>query len=305
MTAPREATRVAFHDMAPQIADDGGARTWLVRGGNFVVAVSEVSEGAALARADNADEYMVLVPPGLSATIEAGGETIEAEGDTLTIVPPGRSSVTAKGTGQVARIFSARADDLAAKACNAAAYADGAPELAPLEAWPDPVGGLRLRNYRLAEYIDPSGPRMQPRVFRSTNLMVNPFPIWTTRRDPKGLSPHSHADFEQASLTMMGRFIHHLRYPWTPNLEEWRPDEHVEIGSPSVTIMPATVIHTTRDIGDGETWLIDIFAPPRLDFSQKPGFVANEDEYPLPEKAREMVAEGPQGHLQDWQKARA
>ena len=42
------------------------------------------------------------------------------------------------------------------------------------------------------------------------------------------------------------------------------------------------VIHTSRNTNDGGAWLVDIFAPPRMDFSSKPGKVANEADYPLP-----------------------
>ena len=105
------------------------------------------------------------------------------------------------------------------------------------------------------------------------NLMINVFDRQTLRRDPSKMSPHSHDDFEQASLTLQGQFTHHLRVPWTPNMAIWRDDEHVTFDSPSVLVIPAGLIHTTQDIGQGTTWLIDVFAPPRHDFSNMPGVV--------------------------------
>ena len=71
--------------------------------------------------------------------------------------------------------------------------------------------------------------------------------------------------------------------------------------TPSVTIIPATAVHTSRDVGEGESSLYDIFCPPRLDFARKKGFVINEDEYPLPDvPVDDKVKTG--GSLLAWQK---
>ena len=296
----RQASVAVFHKMPPQ-ETDGKTRTWITRGANFVVAVSEVQPGSTLARENNADEYMVILPPGGAATIEAGNERIEAGSDSLTIVPPGPSKVTATAPGLIARIVTSKAEDLLAKAANAATYADGAPEVAPVVPWPDPADGFRLRHYPLAQYADPNGERIQPRLFRSTNMMVNLFAHYKTRRDTKALSPHWHEDFEQASLTLDGTWVHHLRWPWNANLADWRPDCHDEMETPSVIIIPANVVHTSRDVGEGISSLYDIFAPPRLDFASKPGFVINEKEYPMPETDGAKVVT--KGTLLSWQKS--
>ena len=73
-------------------------------------------------------------------------------------------------------------------------------------------------------------------------------------------------------------------YPsYTPDLKTtWREDEHMDYGSPSVLVIPARVVHTSQDVGEGAARLIDVFGPPRLDFSSKPGFVLNEADYPTP-----------------------
>lgn len=302
----RPPSPVVFADVPPQVTSpDGLERTWITRGGNFAVCYSEVQPGAVVARDDNPEEYMVIIPPGGAAlTIEAGGTTVEAEPDSLTIVPPGASRITVRGAGRFARVISRASTDIMEAAVNAAVYADGGPELAPVELWPEPKGGFRLRHYPLAPHAKADGERIQPRVFRSTNMMVNLFASFYTRRDTKSLSPHWHDDFEQASLTFAGTWTHHMRYNWGADLDQWKQDDHIEMPTPSVIIIPARAIHTSRDVGaDGpESALYDIFCPPRADFATKPGFVLNEDEYPLPEGLAGGSGKTG-GTLLNWQKS--
>jgi mannose-6-phosphate isomerase-like protein (cupin superfamily) len=266
-----------WHEQSPQL-ESPGARTWVARGANFVVTLTEASAGARLERRAQPDEYMVFLPD-CEATIRAGGETIDAGAESLTIVPPGDSEVVAKGAGQIVRVFSNRAEDLLPLASNAADYAQPTPDVAPLVPWPTPADGLRLRNYPVAQYTQADS---NMRIFRSTNLMLNVMTPRMVARDVRKLSPHSHADFEQGSLALRGQWMHHMRYPWVPDMTAWREDEHIEVGSPSIAVIPPKVVHTSRNLNDGGAWLLDIFAPPRMDFSSKPGKVANENDYPMP-----------------------
>lgn len=302
----RKATKSVFRGNPPQeISADGKAKTWITRGGNFSVCYTEVQPGAVLSRDNNPEEYMVILPPdGTTATFEAGGTTLEAGEDSLTIVPPGASKITATSAGVIARIFSKSSQDVIALASNAATYADGGPELAEPDLWPAPYDGFKLRHYPLAQYADPNGDRIQPRVFRSTNMLVNIFAHYFTRRDTTALSPHWHDDFEQASLTLNGQWVHHMRYNWGADEKDWWPDDHSVMETPSVMIIPARAIHTSKDVGeDGpESSLYDIFCPPRMDFASKKGFVINEDEYPLPETSGEAEAKTG-GTLLTWQKS--
>lgn len=282
-SATRQASGGWHYQEAPLTDVDQGADTWITRGANFVSVVTRADAGTVLARSDNADEYMV-VTQAIGATITTGDETVVVEPESLTIVPPGPSSVTLAGEGLIVRVFSNRAADLAARASNAAEYAEHPADVAPLVPWPDPVGGYRVRTYRLADHIR-EGTNM--RVFRSTNLMLNVMTAREMPRDTSMLTPHSHDDFEQGSLAIGGAYVHHLRYPWTKDLAQWREDDAVEMASPSVLVIPPQVIHTSRNVGPDAGRLIDIFAPPRVDFSLREGVVVNADEYPMPSLAQE------------------
>lgn len=275
----REATYARYYQSPPQVTDGAGAKTWITRGANFVVTVTQAVPGTVLERANNADEYMVLLEPGAGAVLEAGKDRVESPGDSLTIMPPGASSVRMTTKGLVTRLFTTKAADIVAQASNAAIYADGAPEVAPIKPWPDPPGGFKLRHYKMADYTKVKN---FGRLFRSTNLMINVFEPTKTPRDPRKLSPHSHNDFEQGSLALSGTFLHHLRTPWIPDMQGWRDDEHAEFKSPSLLVIPAYLIHTTQYVGPEESRFVDIFAPPRMDFSKKEGWVRNADEYPMP-----------------------
>jgi len=269
----------------PYDIHENGSGSWLTRGANMVIAVTPVKGNVRLTRTAHPDEYMVLLD-GVAGTIAAGGATIQAGDDSLTIVPPGDSSLELSGEGYVVRVFSSNATDLLDAAGNAPTYAHGAPLVAPLKAWSAPQDGYRLRHYRLADHTV-GGSNL--RIFRTCNLMVNALTRRLVPRDIHKLTPHSHADFEQASLALHGDYVHHIRHPWVPDMDAWHDDVHAQMASPSVLVVPPTVVHTSRNISDGMCWLVDIFAPPRRDFSLRPGLVRNGNEYPMPEADPALV----------------
>jgi len=234
-------------------------------------------------RAGQPDEYMVLCPdPDTDVTATAGGAPQRLRGAGVIVMPPGDGALTFATAGAVARVFSTRASDLTAACANAASYAVPDPNVAPFVAWPDPPGGSRVRVYPLADV--PRDPGRFGRLFRCTTLMVNVFEVEHAPRDVARLSPHHHDDFEQLSLTFAGDYVHHIRTPWTVDLRQWRDDEHHFTPSPAVTVIPPPAIHTSQAVHHMPHLLVDIFAPPRLDFSLRPGWVLNADEYPLPTK---------------------
>jgi hypothetical protein len=270
-----------FYDMPPQEESDK-AKTWLTRGQNFIVAFSEVKAGTRFERKGQPDEYVLLLPDDDMATsVSAGGETKAIDGFTITFVPPGDSAVEAKRDGKIIRLFSTRSKDLADKTSNAEGYREPHPHIPPFEPWPEPKDGYRIRSYSLD--VPPEEGRFG-KIWRCTTFMVNVFPPQHGPRDAAKLSPHHHDDFEQCSLVIGGEYMHHLRWPWTTNLADWREDDHELCGTPSVCVIPPKAIHTSAAVDPGVNLLIDIFSPPRRDFSEVEGWVLNSDEYPMPPK---------------------
>lgn len=269
----------AFYELAGQSLSDArfmAGRSWHVRAQNFSLAYTWAGEGETLAQENVPDEYILVIPEAVPVLVDAaGGEQVPVTGPAAVIVPPGASSVTAGRTAPLLQVFSARAAGLLAKARNAARYEDPDPAVTPLPDQP-PVGPGTVRVYRAADI--PDDPARFGRILRTGTLMINWFSPAQGPRDTDSLTPHVHDGFEQASVTIEGDYVHHLRTPWTARMRDWRDDEHVHCTSPSVTIIPPGIIHTTRAVGTGPHQLIDVFAPPREDFSAR-GWVINDGDY--------------------------
>lgn len=277
-TSYGEASYSKYYESDPQIAEEL-ERSWVARAQNFVVVYSMLRSGAVLERLGEADEYFLLAPE-LSASmhVRAGGESIDLTGATVSIIPPGDSSIEFLCDATVARVFTSRALDLCSLSSNARAYDSPAPNLAPLEDWPEPVGGYRTRVYDLDVPVDSA---RFGRIWRSRCLMINYSYPRPGPRDVRKMSPHTHDDFEQGSLCLSGTFVHHLRWPWSTDARLWREDTHEICAGPSLAIIPSLVLHTSQQCGVDVNQLVDIFAPPRVDFSSQVGWVLNADDYPV------------------------
>lgn len=270
------AEHVQFRDQAPAEKDDD-VSTWYARGQNFVVGYSALDGTTSFSRTDQPDEYVVLLAdPALSATV---GD-VSVTGQTMIVVPPGDSTVTVTGQGRVIRLLTTRSADIAGLAANAASYDERHENIAPYEPWPEPVGGYRIRTYDLT--VEPlKNPPF--RLYRCTTFMVNFIDPKQGPRDPAKMSPHKHDDFEQCSIVLAGEYVHHIRWPWTTNKANWRDDEHQRVVAPAVTVIPPPSLHTSEAVSAGTNHLIDVFCPPRFDFSAMDGWVFNAADYPAPE----------------------
>jgi len=276
-----KASYIHFKEGPPQ-EEDALCRRWYGRGHNFLVCYVEARAGARIERTGQLDEYVILSPQhGMRLHVSSDHGALDIPGYSVVVVPAGASTIEARDDGHFFLLCTTRNTDLAAKAVNAAAYAAPRPHVAPLVPWPDPIGGPKIRRYSMEVASEPG---RFGRIWRCTTFMVNLF-VEDGPRDIEKVSPHYHDDFEQGSLLMTGTMSHHVRWPWTTNMRHWLPDDHMDCGSPSLAVIPPPAIHTSNGTGTVLRLMVDIFSPPRTDFSQKPGWVLNADEYPMPATA--------------------
>ncbi|MGC5562063.1 hypothetical protein ACPYPG_04365 [Streptomyces sp. FR-108] len=266
--------------LSPDAATSAG-RTVVVRAQNVVLAHTAARAGDDLDNGTLDGELAVVVTDDSPAfTVRLDGEDHLIDEPGLVVVPPGASRLAVHGDGPLVRLFEAGEPAWRERAVNAGAYALDHPRVTLLRRWPEPAGGRAVRFYRLAGV--PDEPGRFGRIFRTRSFMVNFLPPQEGPRDPRRLSPHTHDDFEQLSLAVRGTYVHHIRTPWLNDSTGWRDDEHVTLGSPSLAIIPPPSVHTSAAVDPGVNQLIDIFSPPRADFSAKPGWVLNADDYPAP-----------------------
>lgn len=260
--------------------DVEGVRTWYAQAQNFVAAYARTAAGGQLVRERQDDEYMVILPEKETRiSVSWNGSDTRVDGYSIIFVPGGPSTISVETGGPVIRFFTRRAADIVAR-CEALLppfIPDG--NVPPIEPWPDPVGGFRVRAYSLDV---PQEEGRFGRIYRSTNFMVNFVYPRQGPRDRSQLSPHKHDDFQQCSLCVAGRYVHHIRWPWETDANRWRDDDHVTCGAPSITIIPARALHTSEAVGGDINQLVDVFCPPRSDFSAQDGWVLNAADYPAP-----------------------
>jgi hypothetical protein len=278
-TQYRPSDYVRFYEKKPQ-TDEPLERTWLARGNSAIISYSETKAGASFLRDKQVDEWVILLPDATTVIdVTVAGETTKIHGNSINFIPAGASRLNVVDGGRVVRMFTSRAIDLAHGSLNADIFREPNPNIPAFLDWPEPRDGWRIRSYSLE--VSPQPGRFG-RIWRCTTFMVNVFYPVIGPRDVTKLSPHHHDEFEQFSLALEGSFIHHLRWAWTPDMTMWKPDEHEFCGTPSLAIIPPPAIHTTRSLDPGANLLIDIFAPPRMDFTMMDGWVLNNSDYPIP-----------------------
>lgn len=249
----------------------------VVRAQNFVVQWLVAGRPTSVA---SQYELLLLLPECGASVSENDGSAASANdlpARSVVILPAGRYTITLNGAGAAVVIASTREDLGEQDIDNHAAYTPPDDRIAPfLPGFSRTSDAGRIVVIDIDKVVAPAG-KSRLKMFQTETLSIN-WVEYDGPRDPTQLSPHSHTDFEQGSLSMAGNYVHHLRTPWGNDSTRWEEDQHLEAGLASLLVVPVNMIHTTQGVGPGRHLLIDIFSPPRRDFIAK-GWVDNAGDY--------------------------
>ncbi|WCE40519.1 hypothetical protein PGC08_02110 [Brevibacterium sp. BDJS002] len=264
-----------FTDPQTAVATDDGANVWSARGQNFLVRYVELDSKASLDWDESRGYVLISAIEQAAVEVNLGGDIVRLDGRGIIVVPPGKSRISAEGAVVVAAVLDTVDVSTGEEAVNAGSYEQPHPRVARLA--DDAPAPQDLTAYPLSDY--PAEDGRFGTIFRTHTLMINFLDDQVGPRDPEKLSPHHHDDFEQGSLTIQGKWRHHIRTPWTTKQSQWREDVHTTVSGPSLTIIPPPTVHTSQGLGDGTNLMIDLFSPPRDDFAAK-GWVVNAEDFP-------------------------
>ncbi|GAA5206034.1 hypothetical protein [Microbacterium kyungheense] len=260
----------------PSDPTPAGGRQWAVRGHNYTLDYVEARAGDSLTAGADVEHVVIIPDEDVDIEIETHGEKVRVVDAAVVVLPPGSARILVHRATRFVHLVDTRDASTVGKGLNVGTYQEPDPRVAELVVAPRTHPSTGPEVFLLSEYAPEPG--RFGTIFRSETFLVNILDPQQGPRDPDRLSPHHHDDFEQGSLAIDGEWIHHLRTPWGPKRPEWREDEHRAVGSPSLTIIPPPVIHTSEAIGPGLNRLIDIFCPVRKDFVEQ-GWVLNSTNY--------------------------
>lgn len=275
--------------LEPQMTTARGSKSWVFRAQNVVAVWTELTAGDSIERTDHDETMLLVLLADERLSVQSACEHANVEATSIAMIPPGPSTITANGAATILSLHTTRATDLLNRAHNRSLYEPIPESVAVHTPWPQPTGGYRLRVYADLDAVEPSPDRMG-RIYRNQHAMVNFLYPRVGPRDPRTLSPHDHDDFEQISVAYGGSYVHHIRAHWGSDRLQWRDDQHVESTGPSFAIIPPPLLHTSEAVGPNTNRMIDVFAGPRVDFSDRAGWVLNAADYPTPKRGDANVS---------------
>ena len=104
------------------------------------------------------------------------------------------------------------------------------PNVTPFEPWPDPLDGHRIRAYPLADVPEDSGRfgRMLPLQHDHGQLLLSGR---RAARPAQAVAPPPRRLRADLAAARKGRYVHHIRTPWTVDMAHWRDDDHQRCSS--------------------------------------------------------------------------